>query len=213
MNNLTAQGRRQERRQRHHELSRAQLLDAAEEVFGRKGFHDTTLREIAELAEFSVGSVYSFFQSKDDLFRSIFSRRGEQFMDAMRAVLDLDGDPARQIHELVDMQVGFFRSHPHFGRLYLRYATSAGVSEERLADTSVAANYDESMALQAVLFARGQAAGIFRDGDPVVLARLFSGLMSAYQAVDPAVVADPPATERLKLAALHEIVTGAFAPR
>jgi DNA-directed RNA polymerase specialized sigma24 family protein len=55
--------RRQERRLLHQDLSRTQLLDAAEEVFGRKGFHATTLKEIAELAEFSVGSVYSFFDN------------------------------------------------------------------------------------------------------------------------------------------------------
>ena len=75
MSDVTA-SRRQQRRQQHHELSRSQLLDAAEEVFGRRGFHGTTLKEIAELAEFSVGSVYSFFGSKEDLFQQIFLRRG-----------------------------------------------------------------------------------------------------------------------------------------
>jgi len=210
MNNLTTQGRREERRQRHHDLSRAQLLDAAEEVFGRKGFHETTLREIAELAEFSVGSVYSFFESKDDLFRSIFLRRGDQFMTAMRAVLEPSGDPAEQLHTLVDMEVGFFRDHPHFGRLYLRYASSTGISDERLADTAIAANYTESMGLQAVLFERGQALGELREGDPAVLARLFSGLVSAYQAADPAVVSDAAEGERLPLDDLHEIMSGAF---
>ena len=77
---------REQRRLHHQDLSRTQLLDAAEEVFGRKGFHDTTLKEVAELAEFSVGSVYSFFANKDDLFRQIFVRRGDEFMDGLRAL-------------------------------------------------------------------------------------------------------------------------------
>ncbi|MEY2448468.1 MAG: hypothetical protein QOH79_1944, partial [Acidimicrobiaceae bacterium] len=55
---------REERRLRQQEVGRTQLLDAAEEVFGQKGFHDATLKEVAELAEFSVGSVYSFFENK-----------------------------------------------------------------------------------------------------------------------------------------------------
>src|SRR3982074_1646975 len=79
-----AASRREQRRLQHQDLSRAQLLDAAEEGFGRKGFHDTTLKEVAELAEFSVGSVYSFFENKNDLFRQIFLRRGEQFMGPLR---------------------------------------------------------------------------------------------------------------------------------
>ena len=53
-------------------------------------------------------------------------------------------------------------------------------------DQAVADNYAEAMALQAKLFREGQESGEFRDGDIEVLARLFSGLVSAYQAVDPA---------------------------
>src|ERR671919_1159167 len=91
--------RREERRLLQQHLARRQLLDAAEEVFGRKGFHETALKEIAELAEYSVGSVYSFFESKDDLFQQIFVRRGEEFMPALEAVLgDEAADPLAQLH-------------------------------------------------------------------------------------------------------------------
>jgi TetR/AcrR family transcriptional regulator len=197
---------------RHQDLSRSQFLDAAEEVFGRKGFHETTLKEIAELAEFSVGSVYSFFESKDDLFRQIFVRRGEQFMPELRAVLDPGaGDPLDQLDRLVDFEVGFFRSHPHFGRLFLKNSSAAMLSPDRDVDAGMIANFEESMDLQAALFRRGQETGRFRDGDPHVLARLFSGLMSSYQALDPAVVSDDPdAAERFPLEELRRLVRAAF---
>src|SRR5256885_4729075 len=98
-----AASRREERRLLQQDTSRQQLLDAAEEVFGRKGFHETTLKEIAELAEYSVGSVYSFFESKDDLFQQIFVRRGEEFMPALEAVLaDHRTEPLDQLRALVD---------------------------------------------------------------------------------------------------------------
>lgn len=205
--------RREQRRLQHQDLSRAQLLDAAEAVFGRKGFHEATLKEVAELAEFSVGSVYSFFDNKDDLFRQIFVRRGDEFMPALRdALRPDDGTPLEQLHRLVDFEVGFFRRHPRFGRLYLRYSSATGMSADRRADAAIAANYDESMAMQADMFARGQRSGVFREGDPQVLARLFSGLISAYQVLDPAVMSDDPAAgERLALADLHAIVERAFA--
>jgi hypothetical protein len=67
------------------------------------------------------------------------------------------------------------------------------------------------MRLQADLIRRGQKARVFRAGDPEVLGRLFSGLMSAYQALDPAVVSDDPdAGERLALDVLHDMVERAF---
>jgi AcrR family transcriptional regulator len=196
-----ATGRREQRRRRHQALSQEHLLDAAEEVFGRKGYHETTLKEVAELADFSVGSVYSFFENKDDLFRQIFVRRGGEFMPEMREVLGATGDepvePLAQLHRLVDFQVSWFRRRPHFGRLYLRHSNAAVPSSDAEVDRAIADNYEESMRLQAELFRRGQASGAFRGGDPEVLARLFSGHMAAFQAVDPAVVStDPDAEER-----------------
>jgi len=207
----TTASRREQRRQQHHQLSRAQLLDAAEEVFGRKGFHETTLKEVAELAEFSVGSVYSFFDNKDDLFRQIFVRRGEEFMAGLRSVLVHDEHPAEQLRALVDFEVGFFRKHPHFGRLYLQHSSATMPSNERQVDAAVAGNYEEAMHLQADLFSRGQARGLFRAGDAEVLSRLLSGLVSAYQALDPAVISDQrKPKERFPLSELHDLVDAAF---
>ena len=207
--------RREERRLLQQDVGRSQLLDAAEEVFGRKGFHETTLKEVAELAEFSVGSVYSFFESKDDLFRQIFVRRGEEFMPGMHAILDDDEtDPVAQLHALVDFEVGFFRQQPRFGRLYLRYSSATTLSNDREVDVVMRERYEEAMRLQAALFERGQRAGLFRAGDPEVLARLFSGLISGYQALDPAVVSDDPSpVERLALDDLHDVVEAAFVAR
>ena len=208
---VEAPSRRELRRERHHDLSRTQLLDAAERVFGEKGFHDATLNEIAELAEYSVGSVYSFFAGKEDLFSQVFVRRGEEFMPAMRDILDGAGSPTDKLHCLVDFQVGFFRDHREFGRLFLRYANVALVSEPSELDASIAGNYDESMRLQTDLISRGQGSGEFHPGDPLVLAHLFSGLIASYQALDPSVVSDEPdPPERLSLVELHQLVARAF---
>jgi AcrR family transcriptional regulator len=208
---MTSTSRRLQRRRQHQELSRAQLLDAAEEIFARKGYHETTLREVAELAEFSVGSVYSFFANKDDLFLSVFLRRGDEFMPELRDLVAGDGSPLERLHRLVDFEVGFFRKHPHFGRLYLRTSSITRSSPDSDLDRSLAANFVEAMALQAQLIGEGQEAGQLRPGDPAVLARVLSGMVAAYQSMDPAVVSGDPAHEALALEDLHAMVEGAFA--
>lgn len=207
-----AGSRRELRRRRQHDVSREQFLDAAEEIFGQKGYYETTLREVAELAEFSVGSVYSFFENKEDLFRQIFLRRGDQFMPEIQAVLaDPHGEPLADLHRLVDFEVEWFRRHPHFGRLYLRHATPTLLSSEQPQDAVLTANYQESMALQAELFRRGQEAGALRPGDPMVMARMFSGMMATFQSVDPRVMADDPTLpEPMSLAELHDLVEATF---
>jgi AcrR family transcriptional regulator len=201
---------REVRRRQHQALSRGQILDAAEEVFARKGFHDATVKEIAAAAEFSVGGVYSFFEDKDDLFVQIYLRRGAEFMQGMREVL-ADGEaPLAKLHRLADFQVGFFREHANFGRLYLR---ASGVTLGDLVskiDKAVVDNFTEAMNLQAKLFRAGQDAGQLREGDPEVLATLFSGLLSAYQSSDPLVTGSRATGERMPLAQLHEVLDGAF---
>lgn len=203
--------RREQRRLQHQDLSRNQLLDAAEEVFGSKGFHDATLREVVELAEFSVGSVYSFFQSKDDLFQQVFQRRGDEYMPQIAEVLGRDAAPAELLRDLVAFEVGYFREHRHFARLWLRYASSTLQSVERLANEVVLDNYHESMRLQTRLFERGQLDGVFVAGDPASLSRLFSGLVAAFQSIDPAIMSDDPeAPEAMTLAELQDLVSRTF---
>src|SRR3954471_10377914 len=97
----TATTRREERRLQQQDISRGQLLDAAEEVFGRKGFHEATLKEVAELAGFSVGSVYSFFENKDDLFRKVYVRRGNEFMPALRSVVQSKANALDVLQDVV----------------------------------------------------------------------------------------------------------------
>ncbi len=204
--------RRQRRRIQHQDLSRSQLLDAAEEVFGNKGFHDATLKAVAELAGFSVGSVYSFFENKDDLFRQVYLRRSDDYMPALRKVIAQKGSSLEVLHAVVAFQVEYFRDHPHFGRLYLFHSGHAFSSDASPAfDPAIVQNFEEAMSLQSRLFARGQKAKQLRRGDPAVLSRLLSGMVSAYQQMDPAVTGeDPGVGERLPLADLHEIVEQAF---
>jgi len=205
---------REQRRVQQQDLSRTQMLDAAEQVFGERGYFDATLKDIAERAEFSVGSVYSFFENKDDLFLSVFLRRGDELVPIIRAIAEGDGSAMDKLHALVDAEIGFFRLHRHFGRLYLRTSSATSPSPERAVDQAMHDRFREAMGLQAGIMRQGQEAGELRAGDPEVLARMFSGFISAYQATDPAVIGDDPdATELLPLTSLHEMVERAFSER
>lgn len=176
---------RDERRMRRRELSRGQILDVAEQVFAREGFHDAALREIAELAEYSVGSVYTFFPGgKDDLYRETFRRRGAEFMPGMRTILTSEKSPREQLIALADWQVGFFRTHRNFGRLVLRGGAIAPPLAEPTGDPQITKNFHEAQQLQADLFARGQGAGELIPGPPTVLALMFSGIVAACQTAE-----------------------------
>jgi AcrR family transcriptional regulator len=49
------------------ERRRRQIVNAAIELFGRQGYHATTIRDIAERAGISVGLIYQYFGDKEDV--------------------------------------------------------------------------------------------------------------------------------------------------
>ena len=55
--------------------TRERLLDAAEDVFNRLGYHGASLEAVAEAAGFTKGAVYSNFASKAELFIALAERR------------------------------------------------------------------------------------------------------------------------------------------
>ncbi|MFJ6573991.1 TetR/AcrR family transcriptional regulator [Streptomyces sp. NPDC091292] len=200
---------RDERRQRRRELSRGRILDVAEQVFARDGFHDAALREIAELAEYAVGSVYTFFPGgKDDLYRETFRRRGAEFMPQMHAILSSHPSPREQLIALADWQVGFFRTHRNFARLVLRGGAIAPPLAEPTTDPQIMKNFHEAQQLQADLFVRGQITGELIAGSPAVLALMFSGIIAAYQTAE----LDTADSSRLPLPAeeFHALLARAF---
>src|SRR5215469_1395854 len=79
--------------ERRRQQTREYLLAAAAEVFADRGFHGATLDEVAAVAGFTKGAVYSNFKSKDDLFLALLESRYESGMTSLRAYLDAAAEP------------------------------------------------------------------------------------------------------------------------
>ncbi len=71
-----------ERREREKKQRREAIVDAAEQVFSTKGLVSSSMDEIAEAAELSKGTLYLYFQSKDDLYYAI-TYRGLCFLNEL----------------------------------------------------------------------------------------------------------------------------------
>src|SRR2546421_12172220 len=59
--------------------TRAGLIDAAARVFARRGYHGTTVDDVAEEAGFTKGAFYSNFESKEDVFVELVADRGRNW--------------------------------------------------------------------------------------------------------------------------------------
>jgi len=86
--------------------TRGRILDAAEELFARKGFEGVSVRQIMSKAEADVSLAYYHFKSKRDLFDNVMLRRAEILNDvrlkALEAVEKRHPDDAPTVEEIID---------------------------------------------------------------------------------------------------------------
>ncbi|MFC7644274.1 TetR/AcrR family transcriptional regulator [Streptosporangium lutulentum] len=90
---------------------RDHLVRLAAELFARKGFQATTVREIAEEAGILSGSLYHHFDSKETIVDEVLTTFLDDLVGRYRAALDQDGDPRTILSEMV--RIGFSTLEPH----------------------------------------------------------------------------------------------------
>jgi AcrR family transcriptional regulator len=87
----------------HLAARRQQILDAAQACFMRNGFHMTSMQDVIAEAGLSVGAVYRYFRSKNDIVEAI----AERYADQIAAALDsLVGSPDRSLADVMQVAVG-----------------------------------------------------------------------------------------------------------
>ena len=74
-------------RERRLEHTRGLLLDAAEEIFARKGLSGAALEDIADAAGYTRGAIYSHFGAKEELFLAVTDRQRQRFLDGFTEVI------------------------------------------------------------------------------------------------------------------------------
>jgi AcrR family transcriptional regulator len=72
---------------------REQLIRAAIKVFGEKGFHQTTVRDIGRAAHVAQGTIYNYVQSKEDILFLVCDRIVAEYQDSVRRALRTSGEP------------------------------------------------------------------------------------------------------------------------
>ena len=87
------------------------LLDAAADEFGEKGFHDAAIAKIAERAGIAIGSFYTYFDSKEAIFRALVRDMSRQVKEhvvptILRAPDRLSGERAG-----IEAFIDFVRHH------------------------------------------------------------------------------------------------------
>lgn len=76
---------------------RQQLLEVALQVFGERGFHPTSMNDVAEAAGVTKPVLYQHFRSKRDLYREVLTDVGTQLLEEITKATTAAGTPHQQV--------------------------------------------------------------------------------------------------------------------
>jgi AcrR family transcriptional regulator len=103
--------------------TREQLVEAAAKVFARRGYHRATVDEIASEAGYTIGALYSNFNTKEELFLAIADRQVASRVEEISAVADAaTGDDEGQASEAAAAQLrAFLEADPDWPLLFYEF--------------------------------------------------------------------------------------------
>ena len=87
--------------------TRRLLLEAAAEEFARDGFDKANINRVAESAGFSIGTVYNYFSSKEDLMFAFIDEIAKKHVDFMIRQVELEQNPSQRIKEFFNAGFSF----------------------------------------------------------------------------------------------------------
>jgi TetR/AcrR family transcriptional regulator len=159
------------RRERERLRQRREMLATALDLFSQKGYHNVSMQEIAEKAEFAIGTLYKFFQSKEDLYRTLILERCDDFKEACLQAMAQSDDEVEQLRLYVRFRSERFRSNLPFVRLFLAETRGIGFNLKAGMNDEVRQRYDEILQRLAGVFASGMENKRFkRIAEPYFLA-------------------------------------------
>jgi AcrR family transcriptional regulator len=155
---------------------REDILQASLHLFAERGFHGTSMRDIARAADITEGLIYHYFASKRDLFRAIIEERS--FLPLLRTLPEL-ADQLDLRALLIVLARGFFdvlRQNTKLIRLLLQEVQVFREEKEAFFADAVGQSISE---LASILDARMSKRARSRV-DPQVASRLFFNALLAF---------------------------------
>lgn len=170
---------REQRRQQRIDLNREHILATAETMFAERGFHGTGLKEVAARCEFSVGSIYSFFQNKEKLFEDVLLRRTPFQGEAVRICAPESMPADERLVAIAKRQIQDMQEYPDWNIIAVDTARTTQMNGTMVPEVYRLYLRQAIAFLQGVV-EQGQREGSVRDGDSETLAQLYYTILTSY---------------------------------
>jgi TetR/AcrR family transcriptional regulator len=171
---------RAERKEREYNMRRMEILSRAEVIFASKGFYKATVAEIAEASGFAVGTLYHFFENKEQLFAAMAADKIDLFYREIKEAVAKEKDVIGKIRALVNAHFRFVQNNIDFCAIFiLRESPTLAEGNAALRDKMVA-DYLDYLAFIASFLSEGVKAGILKGKKPHLMAVALAGMLRSF---------------------------------
>jgi len=166
------------RRERQRLSHRREILNAALALFAEHGFHNISMQQVAEKAEFSIGSLYNYFRNKEDIYRSLLRELADAFHEATSEAVESGDDAVTKLRNYVVAMRKVFQENLVLIRLYHRETTGGGINAKAGVEAQIRTRHEQFLEVLAGIFEEGMNEGQFRRiAEPALLAIALDGLI------------------------------------
>lgn len=157
------------------------ILAAALALFAEKGYHNVSMREIADRSEFAVGTLYKFFQNKEDLYKALVLEECSKIEDTLVEALEEPVDELEKLRSYLRAKNKILMGNLPFVRLFLAESKGVGFNIKADMDESLQKRYFVLLGRLAAVFESGIKNKRFaRNVDPYYLAVAFDNISDAF---------------------------------
>lgn len=141
---------------------KAQILDTAEQLFAERGYHATSMRDLARAVELQGGSLYSHISGKEELLWRILERAADDFNAAITPIVASDSAPIEKLRAAIHAHVRVVANNLDAATVYFHEWKFLG-DPQRSVFLQRRNHYEQTL---RALVAEAVAAGNFREVEP-----------------------------------------------
>ncbi|MUK89689.1 TetR family transcriptional regulator [Ornithinibacillus sp. L9] len=108
------------------------LIEVGLDLFAEKGYHTTSIQEIAKAAGISKGAFYLYFQSKEDFITSAFQYFHEQITKQLEQIKRTNDEPSKSLADQITAITEYIHAHKGFITMHLREEISISNKTDQL---------------------------------------------------------------------------------
>lgn len=150
------------------------IIEAATKVFAKNGFYQSKIAQIAKEAGVADGTIYIYFENKDDILISLFEEQMKVVLDNMALQVAKIDDPAEKLEKFASTHLGLIEMNKDMAEIIQVELRQSGKFMKEYKNE----RFMEYLDIIGDIIIEGQKSGLFKkDVIPGVAKRAFFGAL------------------------------------